>query len=92
MQGFEFPLDSTSINDVLEFPNVPDVEFHDKIREMDLECRRNTLVDITRRDQVNLAYAEGITGTDFSADMKRLLHFVTTRICPSINHTTMTFP
>ncbi|KAH0698473.1 hypothetical protein KY284_012688 [Solanum tuberosum] len=50
VRGFDIPLNATTINEVLNLPDVPNVEFEAKIRQMDLEWLRDTLVEPTRRD------------------------------------------
>ncbi|KAH0689056.1 hypothetical protein KY290_017154 [Solanum tuberosum] len=71
---------------VLELPEVLNVEYEAKLREMD------TLIEPARWDQVYWATVEGITSSDWSPDAKRWLHLETRRIRPSDNRTDVTFP
>uniref|UniRef100_M1DGX5 Putative plant transposon protein domain-containing protein n=1 Tax=Solanum tuberosum TaxID=4113 RepID=M1DGX5_SOLTU len=85
-RGVDIPLNATTINEVLELPEVLNVEYEAKLREMD------TLIEPARWDQVYWATVEGITSSDWSPDAKRWLHLETRRIRPSDNRTDVTFP
>uniref|UniRef100_M1DES4 Putative plant transposon protein domain-containing protein n=1 Tax=Solanum tuberosum TaxID=4113 RepID=M1DES4_SOLTU len=91
-RGVDIPLNATAINEILDFPDVSNAKFEAKLREMDLEWLRDTLVEPAHRDQIYWATAEGSTSTDWSPDTKRWLHLVTRRIRPSGNRTNVTFP
>ena len=73
-------------------PDVPKVEFEAKLREMDLEWLRDTLVEPMRWDYVYLAIAEEITSTDWLPYAKKWLNLDTRRIYPSSNFANVTFP
>uniref|UniRef100_M1DHE2 Putative plant transposon protein domain-containing protein n=1 Tax=Solanum tuberosum TaxID=4113 RepID=M1DHE2_SOLTU len=92
IRGVEIPLNATAINEALEVSEVSNVEYEAKLREIDLEWLRDTLVEPANRDRVYWATSEGITSTDWSPDAKRWLHLVTNRICLSGNRTDVTFP
>uniref|UniRef100_M1DMY5 Putative plant transposon protein domain-containing protein n=1 Tax=Solanum tuberosum TaxID=4113 RepID=M1DMY5_SOLTU len=92
IRGVDISLNATAINEALEVPEVPNYEYETRLREIDLEWLRDTLVEPTRWDQVHWATAEGITSTNWSPDAKRWLHLVTRRIRPSDNLTDVTFP
>ncbi|KAH0716841.1 hypothetical protein KY285_012872 [Solanum tuberosum] len=68
VRGVNIPLNSTTINEALEVPEVPNHEYEARLREMYLEWLRDTLVEPTRRDQVYWGAAEGITRTYWSPD------------------------
>uniref|UniRef100_M1DFG3 Putative plant transposon protein domain-containing protein n=1 Tax=Solanum tuberosum TaxID=4113 RepID=M1DFG3_SOLTU len=89
--GVDIPLNATAINEALEVQEVPNHEYEARLREMDVEWLRDTLVQPTRWDQVYWAITEGITSTDWSPDAKRWLHLVIKRIHPSGNFTDVTF-
>uniref|UniRef100_M1DK41 Putative plant transposon protein domain-containing protein n=1 Tax=Solanum tuberosum TaxID=4113 RepID=M1DK41_SOLTU len=91
-KGVDITQNATAINEVLELSIVPNAKFEAKLREMDLEWLRDTLVERTCWDQVYWATAEGITSMDCSPDAKRLLHLLTRRIRPLGNRTDVTFP
>uniref|UniRef100_M1D8X6 Putative plant transposon protein domain-containing protein n=1 Tax=Solanum tuberosum TaxID=4113 RepID=M1D8X6_SOLTU len=92
IRGVDIPLNATAINEALEVSEISNAKYEAKLREMDLEWLRYTLVEPARWDQVYWATAEGITSTDWSSDAKRWLHLVTRRIHSSGNCTDMTFP
>ncbi|KAH0722485.1 hypothetical protein KY290_005135 [Solanum tuberosum] len=92
IRGVDIPLNATAINEALEVSEISNAKYEAKLREMDLEWLRYTLVEHARWDQVYWATAEGITSTDWSSDAKRWLYLVTRRIHSSGNCTDMTFP
>uniref|UniRef100_M1DCS3 Putative plant transposon protein domain-containing protein n=1 Tax=Solanum tuberosum TaxID=4113 RepID=M1DCS3_SOLTU len=76
IRGVDISLNATTLNEVLELPEVSNAEYEAKLREMDLEWLRDTLVEPTRRDKVYWPSAEGINSADWSPDAKRWLHLV----------------
>uniref|UniRef100_M1DXI4 Putative plant transposon protein domain-containing protein n=1 Tax=Solanum tuberosum TaxID=4113 RepID=M1DXI4_SOLTU len=90
--GVDIPTNATALNEALEVPEVSNAEYEAKLRGMDLEWLRDTLVEPTRRDRVYWATAEGIISTDWLPDAKRWIHLVTRRIRPSGNRTDVNFP
>ncbi|KAH0685721.1 hypothetical protein KY290_017249 [Solanum tuberosum] len=92
IRGVDIPLNATTFNEALVVPEVLNHKYEARIREMDLEWLRDTLVEPTRQDQVYWATVEGITITDWSPNSKRWLHLVTRRIRPSSNCIDVTFP
>uniref|UniRef100_M1DI51 Putative plant transposon protein domain-containing protein n=1 Tax=Solanum tuberosum TaxID=4113 RepID=M1DI51_SOLTU len=51
IRGVDIPLNSTTINKVLEVPEVSNREYEAKLREMDLDWLRDTLMKPARRDR-----------------------------------------
>ncbi|KAH0689239.1 hypothetical protein KY289_016597 [Solanum tuberosum] len=90
--GVDILFNATTINEVLEVPEISNAKYEAKLREMDLGWLRDSLIEPVCLDHVYLATAKGITSTDWSPDAKRWLHLVPRRICPSRNHTDVTFP
>ena len=60
----ETPLNANTINAVFEVTEVPNFTFEDKLREIDLEWLRDTIVDPARQDQVYWGKTEGLTFVD----------------------------
>ncbi|XP_049406251.1 trans-resveratrol di-O-methyltransferase-like [Solanum stenotomum] len=67
----DIPLNATAMNESLEVSEVPNHEYEVKLRDMDLEWLRDTLVEPTRWDRVHWAIVEGITSSDWLPDTKR---------------------
>ncbi|KAH0716987.1 hypothetical protein KY285_013018 [Solanum tuberosum] len=88
----DIPLNATTLNKALEVSEVSNVEYEAKLREMNLEWLRDTLVEPTHLDRVYWATVEGITSTDWLPDAKCWLHLVTRRIRPLGNRNDVTFP
>uniref|UniRef100_M1DTD4 Uncharacterized protein n=1 Tax=Solanum tuberosum TaxID=4113 RepID=M1DTD4_SOLTU len=69
--GNGIPLNATTINEVLEVPDVSNADYEAKLREIDLGWLRDTLVEPTLRDRVYWPTTEGITSADWSLYAKR---------------------
>ena len=50
--GVDIPLNTTTINEVMEVPEVPNLEYKAKRKEMDLEWLRDTIVDPAKWEQL----------------------------------------
>ena len=50
--GVDIPLNITTINEVMEVPEAPNLEYEAKIKEMDLEWLRDTIVDPAKWEQL----------------------------------------
>uniref|UniRef100_M1DIE0 Putative plant transposon protein domain-containing protein n=1 Tax=Solanum tuberosum TaxID=4113 RepID=M1DIE0_SOLTU len=92
IRGFDIPLNATTINEVLELPEVSNMLYEVKLRVMDLGWLRDMLVEHVRRDNVYWPSAESITSADWSPDAKMWLYFVNRRIRTLGNYTDVTFP
>uniref|UniRef100_M1DZD2 Putative plant transposon protein domain-containing protein n=1 Tax=Solanum tuberosum TaxID=4113 RepID=M1DZD2_SOLTU len=90
--ALDIPLNDTFINEALEFTEVSNAEYEAKLREIDLGWLRDTLIEPAHWGQVYWVTVEGITSSDWSADIKRWLHLVTRRIRLSGNRVDVTFP
>lgn len=77
---------------MLELPEVSNVEYDARRREIDLTWLRDTLLEEEFLVQDYWSTIEGITSLYFSADSKRWLTLVARRMCPLGNLTDMTYP
>ncbi|KAH0685668.1 hypothetical protein KY290_017188 [Solanum tuberosum] len=90
--GVDIPLNASYINNVLEVPEVSNIEYETKLREMNLGWLKHTLIELAHRDRLYWATTEGITCANRSPDAKRWLHLVSRRIRPTDNRTDVNFP
>lgn len=51
-------MNATTINEVLEVPEVPNIEYKASLKDIDFEWLRDTIMDPTKRDHVYWATGE----------------------------------